>query len=1155
MDASVGSMFPSLDLEQEPLVEGLWGLMSEEERSGVVSADSPEEEAIAYVPDGLFEGTDEHEDIEEVIEYEFDQGEQPQKRRRVALSPSPKASRSKDAAAKGRRKSIANVVQAISDAMAKAQPSPARPQEDQMYTEELVEDQMKEQTAAESRVADDRLSGETQQREDAAAEAGPDEEEAAASILAREGQPEPRLLLLDGQVPEAWRPADPNDTDIEEGQGRQEQPEPARTSQETRATNGTGSAYAVSEASEIAYVPPQTNLPPRKMAANPTTNIPPAARVVAQPPAKSTTKFATKSAALSAAAPQGVKRKRGRPRKIVEPIVEPIVAEPSVQPHESAQPERAAKRIPWRSKGRLPQTRRAVAQKEHPPPTQITASSLMPAASPAPPRGQMVKAVPAADPEPASDDSDTAQDTGPAEAIQVVEFPTGTVTSIAALMCSPGWTGQSMWKGTVRWRLEDEECHMPAHMPALTKGAERLVWQLLHFERDYHYAPKLGGSDFAPSPSVVQTLRKQTDHFSGELEKRRLTFAQGMEECLSALCRTLLGGLATTADGGGGSSGATKNDAAAARRSRAIVADDVVSYVIPKVVVVLEAACCLGGSKPDKELDEKAFSVPLETVRITKPVWHLINQAMCWLVRLENAVAHELGYRDDHDSTAMGLGLGLGMGMAESEAADPWHALNARLLARNREKSNDRAQLKVLLNRLQDELCYARIRFERAHHASASEQPEQSEQPQQPLIDLTKHTTPAQPVLPALPVAETMEIDNWDRFKPIDIDISDWSPRVSTVATAAAASTVLAHDEAAPAPKAAPRQVAKRPYRLPSLDIDDSIEESMNDADITIDAFSNARGKNSQPLNAPAAADSRGKRIEIVLSPKRPASAVPAAVDYIDLSRESAVPVEADNAVAEESIEVVKDLVNDAVEDDVEDAEFPAQGFVEDAVKRAAKYAAEKAIGADEVQSDAESDVEVEYLTGDKELLASAAAVESDKRAGPDKNPFSRSWIEEAGDDEGEPMMTRAIPRTATASSSAASSDAGSEEQSIFVRPHLAAPEQRVEAVSVASSPAPAPTPEPAPASKSAAARPAEASQDDSLASSPYTRAELKTILSILRTKGTAFNLRQLAAELGRDVLDVANRIESIKAAARTAALREKKPIQPWACAGFQLDN
>lgn len=81
-----------------------------------------------------------------------------------------------------------------------------------------------------------------------------------------------------------------------------------------------------------------------------------------------------------------------------------------------------------------------------------------------------------------------------------------------------------------------------------------------------------------------------------------------------------------------------------------------------------------------------------------------------------------------------------------------------------------------------------------------------------------------------------------------------------------------------------------------------------------------------------------------------------------------------------------------------------------------------------------------------------------------------------------------------------------------------------------------------------------ETTEPPALESRAYTREELRVIMARLRTAGSKqLNLVQLAADLGRDIVDVAGQAELIKNAVRAAVYREKKPIPRWAQAGYVI--
>ncbi|CAK7222402.1 hypothetical protein SEUCBS140593_004889 [Sporothrix eucalyptigena] len=129
-----------------------------------------------------------------------------------------------------------------------------------------------------------------------------------------------------------------------------------------------------------------------------------------------------------------------------------------------------------------------------------------------------------------------------------------------------------------------------------------------------------------------------------------------------------------------------------------------------------------------------------------------------------------------------------------------------------------------------------------------------------------------------------------------------------------------------------------------------------------------------------------------------------------------------------------------------------------------------------------------------------------------------------------ETFRTNTTPTPATPTPRAASQT--------HVSPAKAAP--------VVAAPARSPPTTPAPAPSTAAS---------TGTSQAYTKAELKTILVRLRKlRGTAqLDLVRLAADFGRDVYDVASRVEAIKNAVRATALKDKKPVPHWAQAGYLI--
>ncbi|CAK7211931.1 hypothetical protein SBRCBS47491_001291 [Sporothrix bragantina] len=642
---------------------------------------------------------------------------------------------------------------------------------------------------------------------------------------------------------------------------------------------------------------------------------------------------------------------------------------------------------------------------------------------------------------------------GPSKSADV---STKTVTAIVQLMSGVGWTGMHTWKMSLP-RGNPVYSVQPA-----TKQAQELCWRFSKLMQVFTDVPQpealldQQGQDNEQSEAAM-TTSNTLDSFWEGLEAADI-MSGIIDEDIDAMCNEELNPVTAIAYA---STAAARQTA----RLRALLAEDLLAFVIPHAVAVLEAAYALGGRVPDEELDLQDTYVPRGTVQLNRATWHTARKVAIWLIKLENVLAYELGYRaerdilgryqnpddsDDEDDDYRHSNAGLPRGGMRTPherfgrrgrprlnrpsngpasrntrpSLSGGEAMDAALYQSTPgAKRRSRCRLKPLLNQLQDEICRARIDIERNNRTSRP-----SSQP-----------------------ATATGIDGVDDIAmDSDDESSSWVPV----------------------------EIAAK-------------EPPQSQAEV-----------NETPRH--------GESLELVLPQQTPMRPAPAAQGGQHA-----------NAEGQES--------DDGVEDDDQDeplmtpaTEAPRQlgGPVE-------TQAEEDDSGSDGLHvrrrepSAAKTPRAAQRAQVSQAWQATQATQATPSRAPRPSQPTEVEPPAVASSPfQAQPSPAR--PRTA---------------QTAPVRaPPVATPVKRVEAPPAA--PAASPT-----------------INTDTTSPEPgaYTTAELKLILVRLRRlKGTAqLDLVRLAADFGRDVYDVASRVEGIKNVVRATALREKKPVPHWAQAGY----
>ncbi|CAK7214280.1 hypothetical protein SCUCBS95973_002087 [Sporothrix curviconia] len=639
---------------------------------------------------------------------------------------------------------------------------------------------------------------------------------------------------------------------------------------------------------------------------------------------------------------------------------------------------------------------------------------------------------------------------------------TKTVASMVALMSSVGWTGMHTWKMSLP--RGNPDCFV---QPTTEQGKElcRSLANLM-----YLYSK-------VPQPEALSLLdqsgqdheQAQTDTSSLDLFLERLeeadAFLNAIDEAVDLICNRELNPVTAFA---------SANNAASRKvsRLRALLAEDLLAFVIPLAVAVLEAAYALGGRTADEELDLRGIYVPRETVQLNRATWHTVSKAAIWLIKLEKALAYELGYRAERDI------LGRYRQLEDSDDDDDYYrsgntrpggggsrtprgrfgrrgrpplnrsryngplnrhgrpllvdgeAMDAALYESTPgAKRRDRCRLKPLLNQLQDEICRARIDIERNNRS-----PQSSPVP-----------SPVHSPVPALAAGNdgaddiAMDSDGESGWVPVEVAASQ-APR--SQAPQAEVSETPRHDR---------RPEITLPQRVPATQTTPARDGQRTDAEGQEDEDGVEDDGQDEALMTPAMEASR----------------------QLGLHAESVESVEGD-----------------------EPAETQADGGGTNADNM-------HVLSRQPSPANAPRATQASQATPSRAQRPSQAA-----RARP---PAAASSPAHARSSPVQARMVQAAPGRAPANG---------------------VPAERGEAP-------------PAAAGSTANAGIAVTPQPRA-----YTSAELKLIL--VRLKGKApLDLVQLAADFGRDVYDVASRVEGVKNVVRATAVREKKPVPRWARAGY----
>ncbi|CAK7270109.1 hypothetical protein SEPCBS57363_003937 [Sporothrix epigloea] len=535
-------------------------------------------------------------------------------------------------------------------------------------------------------------------------------------------------------------------------------------------------------------------------------------------------------------------------------------------------------------------------------------------------------------------------------------------------------------------------------------------------------------------------------------------------------------------------------------RIRAQLVEDMLAFVIPHAVAALEAAFAMGGRELDKELGVEGMYVPREKVLLDRVVCSHAHTVAMWLVQLESALAREVGYRSERrfiigtgylDDGDDGDNDVYGYGAGQSRQAGGSQARYGRFGRRIQPRPNRPISVRRSLGN-----------GTRATESAYDSTPGAKRRDRSRL----------KPLLNQL-------LDGICRAR-IDIKCCNQAPRASPAPAPAPAQSVptpspLTATESAPAPALASTS-APAATTTSAANIDGGNDSAMDSEDdsswMPIDT---AVGELPRPQVQTDEQSQRGELLEIVLPQPTLSRPAPAAQERQNEGAED------ENRGKSED-----DGNGDGGDDEDDEYEPPANTqLVNSRVK--------------DVMSVNDADV--------AETHAAANALHADAMHDEVGEPSKAS-------ERPERQTTLAAPlRPAQTFLIEMSSSPTSRASSL-------APSRVESATSSRSSPVRA-FPIAAPLGSFSSPSTSSSRTPDTVAADPtsetraYTSAELKLILSSLRRlKGAAqLDLVRLAADLGRDVYDVASRAEGIKNVVRATALRQKKPVPRWAQAGYLI--
>ncbi|CAK7270249.1 hypothetical protein SEPCBS119000_003991 [Sporothrix epigloea] len=540
-------------------------------------------------------------------------------------------------------------------------------------------------------------------------------------------------------------------------------------------------------------------------------------------------------------------------------------------------------------------------------------------------------------------------------------------------------------------------------------------------------------------------------------------------------------------------------------RYREILVEDLLTFVIPHVVATLEAVYAIGGREPDKQLPAWGEFVPCETVQLDDDLcWHIRTIAE-WLIQLENALALELGYRAPRNY--MGRYSHLDEDDGGGPCVDDYRPGHVRQAGRS-----------------------SQARYEGVGRRKWS-------RPRGPVNrPLRRSMASAAPAKDDSPYASTPQAKSRDRsrLKPLLNQLQDEVCRLCYLKSRdqgpeISAPPTLSGPASAPAPAPEPASTsAPAATPTPAAAFDDAEDIGIADvAELPTAPVDTHAGGSPRSRGQVIASTRFGGILEVVLprtTLKKPAAAAQTRrgergeSEFSDSSSESEDSEDGEAGKDNEEDDGQHELPTPLKDVGLQQDNLPAENFDVGDEEMAEMPAAENDLGADDMDFEAyEQRVYIEPPAQTSPMQPSRPV----------------------------PTLHAATPPAPTRAALSVSSKSNSPStvESSPVRAPLRATLTRTPVNRNALS---------AETSKAPAAATATTSTDEQRA---YTSAELKLILNRLRrSKDTARpDLGRLAADLGRDVYDVASRAEGIKSVVRMTAVREQKPVPRWAQAGYVI--
>ncbi|KAL1913278.1 hypothetical protein Sste5344_000826 [Sporothrix stenoceras] len=677
-----------------------------------------------------------------------------------------------------------------------------------------------------------------------------------------------------------------------------------------------------------------------------------------------------------------------------------------------------------------------------------------------------------------------------------------TLNALLELMGSAGWTGKATWKIGLNWQHIDPGQFGPE---PFTEQARNLLRQLGYLTNVYVQVPRPNAQRSAEYKSFDMRIQRQylQDH---DGDSAALFLA--IDGLVNGVCHDALQPLTTYA----------VDTTRETVRFRWLLADDLVEFVIPKAVELLETVYALGGSLPDKEVGVSAVYVPRNTVKMIHATLYTARRLAGWIIRLENALAWELGYRADRRIPG---------GRITYLEDDDFDYEDGHRSFRRRDdadappppvsvatKRRDRSRLKPLLNMLEDELGLAWVAIERAR--------------------ATQEATDAQEASPEVIHEVANEQEDDDEYMPIEAAVSRTLQTLGTQARRKRGRLRKEDARERAQPSSSRCQQQQTEPEREETPLGTRRARAVLAADWSSSGDEDDDYDESRYMYEPSAAavNRRGdESVQIVLSQPPPESLEQAVVDINDVDGDDDdVDVDDDGNYEDDGQDdspVMTTAAAAAAASDVRQSSPPVVVSVEQETQDMIVVETSEPEQESEEEADEAEEVQEEAVVVEEVVVEDVVEVEQIEEA---------KEAEEAGEEDDQAADAMQVD----------SSDEVEAEAEVEAEVQIEAP-----ATPATDIPTPAPTPTPTPSPEPVSSAPVSFAAGPR----PYVDTELKQILARLRMlKGTAqLDLVKLAADLNRDVFDVANRAEGIKSVVRAKLLRDKKPVPHWAQAGYTI--